>query len=193
MSGFCGYKNFNKKINNNLVITEMLNALKKKVPAKQDITIENDSAIGFSSPNILDKKLENTVTKKQINDNTYYIVYTGKIYNINILRDTLITKGYKFENKSESLVLITAFAEYGTKMLNYLNGIFSFCIYNSNDNSFFLARDRLGIKLLYYFYDVSSSLFAFSTEIKGLLNHNDITAIMDKEGLMELIGLRSCS
>lgn len=96
----------------------------------------------------------------------YSIVYNGEIYNFQSIRSDLIKKGYKFKTCSDTEVLLNAYIEYGKDVLLIINGMFAFAIYDSKEDSLFVARDRFGIKPLYYFLDDSEILF--SSEIKPL-------------------------
>ena len=100
-------------------------------------------------------------------DERYVIVYNGEIYNYLDLRATLEQKGWCFRSRTDTEVLLALFAEMGSGMLNHLNGMFAIAIWDKREKALFLARDRSGIKPLYYaLWD--DSLF-FGSEIKSLL------------------------
>lgn len=190
MCGFCGYINSNEDILNDKIITSMTNTLKKRGPNTQKVYINNNVALGHARLSIIDVKYGNQPMTKTFNDINYTIVYNGELYNTEELRNNLTKKGYEFETRCDTEVVLATYLEYGKRAVNYLNGIFAFAIYNDKDNSIFLARDRLGIKPLFYYLNFSPNpLFIFSSEIKAILKHPDITPVMDKQGLMELIGL----
>ncbi len=90
----------------------------------------------------------------------YRIVYNGEIYNYRELKKDLISHGYVFQSDSDTEVLLYAYVHYGEKCLNMLNGFFAFCIYDEQENNLFIARDRYGIKPLYYLDDEDKLLFA---------------------------------
>nr|WP_320050598.1 asparagine synthase (glutamine-hydrolyzing) [uncultured Desulfuromonas sp.] len=94
-------------------------------------------------------------------------VFNGEIYNYLEIRNDLEEKGYKFKTNSDTEVLINAYHFYGEKSLEMFNGMFSFAIYNKKNNETFLARDRLGIKPL--FYSKRNGKFVFSSEVKSIL------------------------
>ena len=190
MCGFCGYISSNNILDEK-TITDMTNTIKKRGPNAQNTFIYRNVALGHTRLSIIDVKYGNQPMTKNYNNTNYTIVYNGELYNTDILRDNLTKKGYKFTTKCDTEVVLVAYLEYGNEFVNYLNGIFSFAIYNDKDNSIFLARDRLGIKPLFYYLDTNPSnpLFIFASEIKAILKHPDVTPIMDKQGLMELIGL----
>ena len=97
----------------------------------------------------------------------YILVYNGEIYNFTELRMTLSKKGYTFKSSSDSEVLLNGYIEYGENIASKLNGMFAFAIYEKKNKTIFLARDKSGIKPLYYFHN--ENCFAFSSELKGLI------------------------
>lgn len=90
----------------------------------------------------------------------YTIVYNGEIYNYREIRQELIQKGHSFHSKSDTEVLLHAWIEYKEKCLTRLNGFFAFAVYDEQAHELFLARDRFGIKPLYYFIDEDKFIFA---------------------------------
>jgi asparagine synthase (glutamine-hydrolysing) len=100
----------------------------------------------------------------------YGIVFNGEIFNFKELKNELSAKGVQFRTTSDTEVLLYTFIEYGEKCLEKLNGFFSFCIYDEQEDSFFIARDRYGIKPLVYFAD--DDKFIFSSEISSLCAYN---------------------
>ena len=187
MCGFCGYVNKTEIIYNDKCIKKMNSSLKFRGPNSQNIYIDQNTAIGHSRLSIIDVTNGTQPMIKNIDNNEFVIVYNGELYNTNELRDNLISKGYTFETKCDTEVILTSYIEYKDKCVNYLNGIFAFAIYNKMKNNIFLARDRLGIKPL--FYSITNNTFVFASELKAILEHPDINPILDKYGLMELIGL----
>lgn len=84
------------------------------------------------------------------------LVYNGEIYNFKEVRDSLVKEGYTFETTSDTEVLLKGFHAWGKQVLDHINGMFSFAIYNEKNNSVFIARDRLGVKPLYYSWSKGS-------------------------------------
>ena len=99
------------------------------------------------------------------------IVFNGVIYNYKEIRELLINKGYIFSSDGDTEVILKSYDHYGEDCVKYLDGVFSFCIYDPDANKIFLARDRLGIKPLYYKLD--SKYFAFASNTKALIGRND--------------------
>ncbi len=99
----------------------------------------------------------------------YVIVFNGEIYNFKELRKEYFESSDNFKSSSDTEVILNLYIKYGPKMLELLNGMFSICIFDLKENLFFLARDRLGIKPLYYYYD--DSTFIAASEIKPFLRY----------------------
>ena len=126
----------------------------------------------------------------KINDVTYTIVYNGQLYNAKDLKSELTELGYEFKGYSDTEVLLKAFIHYGTKILQKLNGIFSFAIWNDTTKELFLVRDHFGIKPLYYTFVDDTIVFA--SEIKALFKYPGVIPKIDKQGIAELLGLGPC-
>lgn len=111
--------------------------------------------------------------------NNYWITFNGEIYNYKTLKTELELKGYSFKSQSDTEVLIALYAEYKSEMVKKLNGMWAFVIYDPTENILFGSRDHLGVKPLYYIN--SDTHFAFSSEIKGLVNIPNLsTKIINK-------------
>jgi|Deesub1362B_J571_1020462.scaffolds.fasta_scaffold00706_5 asparagine synthase (glutamine-hydrolysing) len=100
-------------------------------------------------------------------DGTVWIVYNGEIYNFPELRRDLLAKGHSFRSRSDTETIIHLYEEYGVDCLKYLRGMFAFGIWDEKERLLFLARDRVGKKPLFYYYDEGCLLFA--SEIKAIL------------------------
>ncbi|MFH1307829.1 MAG: asparagine synthase (glutamine-hydrolyzing) [archaeon] len=113
-------------------------------------------------------------------DETLWIVFNGEIYNFANLRQELEEKGHKFKSDSDTEVIIHSYEEYGSSCLEKFNGIFAFAIYDSKKKELFIARDRVGVKPLYYYQEGKKLLFA--SEIKAILEYPEIKREIDLEG-----------
>ncbi len=188
MCGICGYVNYMEYITNENEILNMNSKLKKRGPDSQKIYVNKNTAFGHSRLSIIDIDNGTQPMIKKHNENNYVIVYNGEIYNTKEVRDLLISKGYSFFSNCDTEVVLTAYIEFRENVANILNGIFAFAIYDETKNTVFLCRDHLGIKPLFYSL-TEDNTFIFSSEIKGILAHSKVDAIVDKNGLLELFGV----
>jgi asparagine synthase (glutamine-hydrolysing) len=114
-------------------------------------------------------------------DKTRAIIFNGEIYNFQRLRDTLIRKGYHFTTQGDTEVILHAYEEYGEACVQHLRGMFAFAIWDGVKQQLFLARDRVGIKPLYYYWDGHKLLFA--SEIKAILQDPAVERTLDAQAL----------
>lgn len=101
-------------------------------------------------------------------DKTIHITYNGEIYNHADYREELESKGHRYRSHCDTETIIHLYEEHGTNCVDYLRGMFAFAIWDQKKKELFIARDRLGVKPLYYIHDENGSLF-FASEIKALL------------------------
>lgn len=121
---------------------------------------------------------------RQRGEHTYTLVYNGELYNTQELRQELLSRGYHFEGHSDTEALLLSYLEWGPSCVERLNGIFAFGIWDSKEQHLFLARDRLGVKPL--FYCKQNSSLVFGSELKAILMHPDISPTIGQEGLAEV-------
>lgn len=119
----------------------------------------------------------------------YVITYNGEMYNTEELKQKLIEKGYTFETTSDTEVIIKGYAEYKEKVLSEMEGIFAFGIYNKKTKELFLARDRFGIKPLYYCQKGENLIFA--SMIRAILKSKIIKPYLSKKALGEILAMRA--
>lgn len=117
----------------------------------------------------------------------YTLVYNGELYNTEELRKELVQRGHFFQSHSDTEVLLTAYMEWGESCVEKLNGIFAFAVWEHHEERLFIARDRLGVKPL--FYRVEDGSLLFGSELKAILAHPHVKTEVDREGLQELFGL----
>lgn len=121
------------------------------------------------------------------NNRQYTIIYNGELYNTDELKADLTVKGAHFETRCDTEVLLWTYIFYGEDCPKHLNGIFAFLVYDHSQHKLFAARDRLGVKPLYY--SICDERWLFASEPKALLAHPAVTAKVDREGLWELLFL----
>ncbi|HRP31657.1 MAG TPA: asparagine synthase (glutamine-hydrolyzing) [Agriterribacter sp.] len=114
-------------------------------------------------------------------DERYTLLFNGEIYNYKNLRDELVQNGFHFHTTSDTEVLFYGLQHWGTKILERLNGMFAFCFIDRAEKRFIVARDRLGIKPLYYMR--SGSGFVFASELYSLLRLSQQSAIVDTDAV----------
>jgi asparagine synthase (glutamine-hydrolysing) len=102
-------------------------------------------------------------------DGRYIIVFNGEIYNFRELRAELVSRGAQFQSHSDTEVILKLYVDLGVDCVSKLRGMFAFAIWDAKEKTCFLARDPLGIKPLYYFYDQENGIFLFGSELKPLL------------------------
>lgn len=119
----------------------------------------------------------------QTRDGRYVLSYNGEIYNFQELKSELQSLGHQFNSRTDSEVVLQGFQRWGLKLLPRLNGMFAFAIWDRTDRRLTLARDRYGIKPLYYWRSESTLLFA--SEVKAMMAHPSFKSEMDPRGLME--------
>src|ERR1035437_9334875 len=114
-------------------------------------------------------------------DASVVVVFNGEIYNFHSIREELIALGHVFRTKGDSEVVAHAYEQYGPEMPRRLQGMFAFAIWDSNKEQLLIARDHIGIKPLYYYWD--GSVLAFASELKALLLHPDVKREVDMEAV----------
>lgn len=158
----CGIVGFNWEDKQNL--KDSTNKIRHRGPDSKGYFTEKNLSLGHRRLSIidLDKRSDQPMTYKDLT-----ITFNGEIYNFKKIKENLEKKGLKFDTESDTEVLLKAYYIHGEKMLNLLEGMFTFAIYNKKNDEIFIARDRLGVKPLYYYQKEEN--FAFSSEIKSLL------------------------
>lgn len=167
MCGITGAFAFNLVGKFNLInVTAATQALAQRGPDFQDIYTDGFVGLGHRRLSIIDTS---DAGNQPMWDETkrYCIIFNGEIFNFKELRITLLSRGISFRSESDTEVLLKLFIIHKEKCLNKLNGFFSFCIYDKEEQTFFLARDRYGVKPLLYLFDEDKFLFA--SEMKALM------------------------
>lgn len=155
----------NKQINRR-VLEKMRDVIFHRGPDDGGFFVEDNIGFGHRRLSIVDVK--HGAQPMSNADETVVIVYNGEVYNHADYRVELESKGYKFQTHCDTETILHLYEEYGAKCVEYLRGMFAFAIWDKRKKELFIARDRLGVKPLYYVYDEQGSLF-FASEIKSLL------------------------
>lgn len=190
MCGIVGFTNYDGNMKNEeagRVLSNMNNTLSKRGPDENGIYIKEDICIAHRRLIVIDPEGGKQPMICKYLGNTYVITYNGQIYNTKELRKTLEDSGFTFEGHCDTEVLLKAFIYYGYNVVNHLNGIFAFAIWNEGKKELFLARDHFGVKPL--FYSIKDNQLIFASEIKALFEYPSIYPKIDEQGIAELFGI----
>lgn len=178
MCGITGVINLNNKQADHSTIKKMNDSLAHRGPDDEGFLVLKNFALGQRRLSILDLSPLGHQPMPYDNEK-YWIVFNGEVYNYLEIRDELKKKGYKFKSESDTEVILAAYKEWGPDCVTFFNGMWAFLIYDRRKNQFFGARDRIGVKPFYYYYDRSK--FVFASEIKAILKHPEIKAVPNEK------------
>ncbi|MCH8004324.1 MAG: asparagine synthase (glutamine-hydrolyzing) [Nanoarchaeota archaeon] len=182
MCGICGF-NFPDKI----LLRKMCSSMVHRGPNSKGYFVDKNLSMGNRRLSIID--LTKSGNQPMFNeDKSIALVYNGEIYNFKELKESLKNKGHSFSSNTDTEAVVHAYEEYGTNCLKYFNGFFSFALYDSKKKTIFLARDRLGIKPLYYYYNKQK--FIFASEIKTILEDKTVEREINVNSLNEYLMFR---
>ncbi|MTI49070.1 asparagine synthase (glutamine-hydrolyzing) [Sporosalibacterium faouarense] len=188
MCGIAGWINYHENIvDRKMIIEEMTKTLSNRGPDDYGYYLNKNALLGHRRLTVVDPEGGKQPMAKKVHDKRYVIVYNGELYNTEDVRHELIEKGYSFESYSDTEVLLTSYIEWKEKCLDHINGIYAFGIWDEENKTLFLSRDRLGVKPL--FYSIKNDSIIFGSEIKTLLAHPYIDTTVNENGLLELFGL----
>jgi len=160
-----------KKQINESILRRMTDVISHRGPDGDGIFIDEKVGLGHRRLSIVD--VAHGAQPMFNSDKSISIIYNGEVYNHADYRAELEAKGYVFQNNSDTETIIHLYEEYGVKCVEKLRGMFAFAIWDKRQKTLFIARDRLGVKPLYYVHDEQGNLF-FGSEIKTLLEANAI-------------------
>jgi asparagine synthase (glutamine-hydrolysing) len=180
MCGICGiiYKD-REKVVDNALLTGMRDLLLHRGPDDAGNFIYKNVGLGARRLSIIDIGQGHQPIHNE--DKTAWIVFNGEIYNYAALRESLLQQNHIFYTHSDTEVILHLYEEYNSNCLAKLRGMFAFAIWNCRTKTLFLARDRLGIKPLYYAYKDGNLIF--SSELKSILTTNLVNTDIDNEAL----------
>ena len=165
MCGICGEMRFDGTQTSNIRSKIMLDAISSRGPDNTGSYIDKNIFLGHKRLSVIDISSN---SDQPMEDDDLIIVFNGVIFNYKKLRNTLSMEGYEFFSDGDTEVILKCYKHYGEDMLNHLDGVFSFVIYDRNSREFFCARDRLGIKPFYYTY--TKDAFAFSSNTTAFID-----------------------
>jgi asparagine synthase (glutamine-hydrolysing) len=134
---------------------------------------------------IIDLSAHGHEPMSSLDDPSLHLVYNGEIYNFPELREELLQKGHRFSSKTDAEVLLHLYEEMGSGLLDRLNGIFAFALWDGRRSELLLARDQLGVKPLYY--TTAQDRFLFASEIKGVLTAPWVSRELDLVAMHQML------
>jgi len=188
LCGITGFVDWERDVTKDRIALEnMTNTLSARGPDDTGVWLVSHVGLGHKRLAIIDIEGGAQPMSKDKDGFTYTLIYNGELYNTEALREKLQQKGYFFNTSSDTEVLLTAYLEWKEVCVEYLNGIFAFAIWDGEKEQLFIARDRMGVKPL--FYHQKGSQLIFGSELKAILEHPNITSEIDRSGLSEIFGL----
>ena len=188
MCGIVGFVNYKKDISKSEdIIKNMTETLSRRGPDEDGIYIQKNVALGHKRLIVIDPKDGKQPMIEKYSFGEYVICYNGQIYNTKELRKNLEENGFTFNGHCDTEVLLKSYIHYGEDVVNHLNGIFAFAVWNSKTEELFLARDHFGVKPL--FYTEFENTFIFASELKAIFEYPGIEKIIDSQGISELFGI----
>ena len=182
MCGIVGICNMNNEPASTVLLKRMTDIIIHRGPDGEGQYVDGPVGLGHRRLAIIDLT---PAGHQPMADSTgdLVITYNGEIYNFQELRIELETLGYRFRSRTDVEVVLNAYREWGEKCLNRFNGMFAFAIWDKTKQELFIARDRYGIKPLYYTFQ--DNTFIFASEQKAITVHPDVTPEIDLETLLE--------
>ncbi|NUU60389.1 asparagine synthase (glutamine-hydrolyzing) [Paenibacillus agri] len=166
------------------LLVKMTDTLANRGPDAAGTWISGPVAFGHRRLSVIDPEngAQPMITRHE--DHAYAIVYNGELYNAPELKKELLVRGHQFRTECDTEVLLHSYIEWGPDSVEKLNGIFAFAIWDGRREQVFFARDRLGVKPL--FYSQVDDVFVFGSEPKALLQHPKVQPVVGPEGLAEI-------
>jgi asparagine synthase (glutamine-hydrolysing) len=182
MCGICGIFNMNGEPVSSVSLRRMTDAIAHRGPDGEGFYTDSFIGLGHRRLAIIDltpAAHQPMVTR----DGQFAISYNGEVYNFQEIRAQLQSLGHQFHSRSDSEVILYAYSQWGPRCVERFNGMFAFAIWDKKRQELFLARDRYGIKPLYYTFRGSTLVFA--SEQKAILTHEAVSHDIDLEALVE--------
>lgn len=190
MCGICGILHFDaQRTVDATVLTAMSEKMIHRGPDDFGLYVAGSLGLAHRRLSILDLTAAGHQPMSST-DGRFWIVFNGEIYNFVELKRYLVAKGYSFRSRTDTEVLLNLFIEEGKESLHKLNGMFAFAVWDSKDKKLFVARDRLGVKPLYWYRDEHTLLFA--SEMKALFQFPSLKAMLNTDGLQDYLSFQFC-
>jgi len=184
MCGICGifHRDRARRVERD-TLAEMNQRIVHRGPDDDGFFVEANVGLAMRRLSIIDIQTGHQPISNE--DENLWIVYNGELYNHRDLRKDLEPRGHRYRTKSDTETIVHLFEEYGRDCVKYLRGMYAFAIWDRRKRELFIARDRLGIKPLYYHYDGKTLLFG--SEIKAILAHPGVSAEFNRATLAEYL------
>jgi asparagine synthase (glutamine-hydrolysing) len=187
MCGICGFYHYTTgEPADELLLRAMLQSIYHRGPDDQGIYIDRDLALGIRRLSIID--LAGGKQPIYNEDRSIVVIFNGEIYNYRELTEDLRQRGHTFTTSSDTEVIVHLYEEYGKDCVQKLRGMFTFAIWDTSRRQLFMARDRLGIKRLYY-AQIGDRLI-FGSEIKAILQDPKLQVRLDVSALSNFLSLK---
>lgn len=170
-----------QKICSEKMIVRMRDLMFHRGPDDQGVYLDGNLGLGHRRLSIIGLTTGHQPLSNE--DSSIWIVFNGEIYNYKTLKKDLINRGHVFKSESDTEVILHLYEDMGEKCVNELNGMFAFAIWDTKERTLFLARDRMGIKPLYY--AATEKAFLFSSEIKSLFESDCLSPKCNDEAVPE--------
>ncbi len=180
MCGICGFT-----WRDEALVSKMNDAITHRGPDQDGVYAADGISLGHRRLSIIDLS-DHGRQPMQNEDGNVQLAFNGEIYNYQDLKPELERKGHRFASNTDSEVIIHAYEEYGTDCVNKLRGMFAFAIWDAPKQQLFVARDRIGIKPLYY--ALRNGKLIFASEIKAILQNPDVPRELNHQALYDYIG-----
>jgi asparagine synthase (glutamine-hydrolysing) len=165
------------------IIRNMTDIIAHRGPDGSGFYVQGEVALGHRRLSIIDLATGGQPMSNE--DDSLWITYNGEIFNHSDVRPELEAAGHRYKSHCDTETVIHSYEQYGDQGLTHFRGMFAFAIWDGNRKQLFCARDRLGIKPFYYFWN--GHTFAFASEIKALLQHPEISAEFNEQLLPEYL------
>lgn len=182
MCGIAGYLNLPGRPASEIILKKMTDKIKHRGPDGEGQYIDGSVALGHRRLAIIDLSPAGH-QPMQTKEGRYVITFNGEVYNFKEIRVELESLGHQFRSKTDTEVILEAYAAWGESCVSRFNGMFAFAIWDKKEKSLFIARDRYGIKPLYYSF--FEGTFLFGSENKAFDDFPGFKRQIDKKGLLE--------
>ncbi len=180
MCGICGFN-----WNDPALATRMASTIRHRGPDDEGFYTDEGVSLAFRRLSIIDLSAHGHQPMAN-EDRTVWLVFNGEIYNFRELRPQLETLGHVFTGNADSEVILHGYEAWGVDVVHHLRGMFAFAVWDRSRGRLFLARDRIGIKPLYYHWH--GGRLRFASEIKAILEDPDVPRELDDQALYDYIG-----